>query len=183
MLNQFLMFTINIFGEKQKKLQFEQNNAFLTLWHLELAVQSGKITLTSTHRNEINGLWHDLAKYAKEFMRNYFTPYLTTTAILAVAMVNMNEAKLALADFENFAKGQLKNLPKYYAWYKIGLPILKGCLAYIRGDYFLAGILLGPIHNITAPMGHSSEQRGIFSLTYNVAVAKCTLNVMISKSK
>lgn len=156
----------HIWGEA-KEFLFEQNNAFLTLWHLELAVKTGKVSLT----HDIDKLWIDVAKYAEPFTRDYFTPYLTITAILTIARVDPEKAKIALSDFETFAKTPNGTSSKYHAWYETALPALKGCMAYLNGNYKLAVEILEPIHNMTVPMGHSDEQRSIFGATYLVSKA------------
>ncbi|MCC2626296.1 MAG: hypothetical protein K0R14_2169 [Burkholderiales bacterium] len=140
----------------------EQNNAFLTLWNIELAIKERRVDCASN----IDELWQDLANHAEPFTRDYFTPYLTVTAILTLARVNPYKANLALVDFELFSNGFDKSSSKYYAWNTIALQILKGCLAYLNKDYELAVRLLAPVHDMTMPMGHSEEQRSIFSATF-----------------
>jgi tetratricopeptide (TPR) repeat protein len=146
----------HIWGEA-KSYNFEQNNAFLTLWSLELAGFAEQIP---------EKLWQDLANYAEPFMDDYFTPYLTVTAILAVAKVATTKAEAAFARFATYASSHPLNSKKRYAWYEIGLPVLEGCLAYLKKDYASAVRLLAPVHDKTRPLGHSDEQRAIFTATY-----------------
>jgi len=153
------IYTKHIWGEA-KSYNFEQNNAFLTLWHLDLA----------GHNEQIPGeLWQDLAGYAEPFMADYFTPYLTVAAILAVGKVAPAKADAALVRFAAYATAHPVGSEKYHAWYEVGLPVLEGCLAYLKEDYALAVSLLAPVHDKTRAMGHSDEQRAIFTATYELA--------------
>lgn len=139
---------------KAKKFNFEQNNAFLILWYAELA---GYTEIPP-------GWWIELAQYAEPFMVDYFTPYLTTTAILTVARIFPKKADSALRNLEIYVSSLDKNSSKYHAWYNITLPILKGCLAYLKDNKREAYQCLKKIIDKTRAMGHSDEQRHIFSL-------------------
>lgn len=142
---------------KEKNCLFEQNNAFLVLWSAEL-----------------NGIsipflwWEDLASKAQQFTEDYFTPYLTVTSILAVAKVNPIAAEKAVS---NLKKHMLNNT----VWNDVALPVLQGCLAYIAGDYKNTIEHLSAIYTNTTRMGHSDEQRSIFSKTYFKAKEKLSI--------
>lgn len=155
----------HIWGEA-KEFKFEQNNAFLTLWNMQLSGYSEAIS---------DDLWTDLAKYAEPFMDDYFTPYMTVTAILSVAKMDMKKAEAALIRFERFASSHSTESLKHNAWHTIALPVLKGCMAYLKGNNEEAIILLEPVHNNTRPMGHSDEQRIIFTKIFCDASLKYRL--------
>lgn len=142
----------NIWGEA-RTFNFEQNNAFLTLWNIELAGHKSAIP---------HELWTDLAQHAEPFMHDYFTPYLTVTSIMSVTKVDTAKAEAAVEAFEAFASSLPPDSKKYHAWHNVGLPVLKGCLAYIKGKNEEAVALLTPHHDKTESMGHSGEQRSIF---------------------
>lgn len=151
-------YTKHIWGET-KPYRF-QNNAFLILWHLALTGHTEQI---------LKEHWHDLAHHAEPFMDEYLTPYLTMTAILAVATVAPAKADVALVRFAAYATSHPLNSEKRHAWYEIGLPVLEGCLAYLKKDYASAVRLLTPVHDKTRAMGHSDEQRAIVTATYALA--------------
>lgn len=151
----------HIWGQA-KPFNFEQNNAFLTLWNLELSGYKSTIPDTA---------WAELATYAEPFMDDYFTPYLTVTAILSVAKTDWNKAKAAQAKLEAFVSRLISIPEKYHAWHDIALPVLAGCLAYMKGNNREAVALLAPVHMQTRAMGHSDEQRSVFSAIYQQAQA------------
>lgn len=156
----------HIWGEA-KSLIFEQNNAFLILIHLNIAAKSKLVDLEDK-KEQIHLMWVELADYAKHYMTDYFTPYLTVTSILTVAMVYPTKANLAVEKFKVFAENHLPTSKKYYAWYTIALPILQGSIAYIYNDYALSAKFLEPVYNKTGVMGHSDEQRSFFIEIYKL---------------
>jgi tetratricopeptide (TPR) repeat protein len=156
-----------------KEFNFEQNNAFLTLWNIELSGYKKEV---------IVDLWADLAKYAEPFMDDYFTPYLTVTAILTVAKADLANAEKATMCYESFAISLPINSTQRVAWHSVGLQVLKGCMAYIKGEYEKAVTLLENIHENTRPMGHSDEQRSIFTRTYQLAKKLASENILASDS-
>jgi hypothetical protein len=146
----------HIWGEAKDAL-FEQNNAFLTLFNLELAGFAIP-----------QFLWDDLASHAKQYIEDYFTPYLTITSILSVAKSDIQTAYLGLKSYKDFCKNiEIDNVLKRKAWLDTALPILEGCLAFIEGNFKKAKLLLENHCNHTQPLGHSDEQRAIFSSIYN----------------
>lgn len=77
----------------------------------------------------------------------------------------MSKAIVAITALERYISLLPQNTESFYAWNKIGLPVLRGCLEYIRGDYAKAKEYLEPVCEHTQVMGHSNEQREIFPLT------------------
>lgn len=143
----------HIWGEA-KDLLFEQNDAFLTLYNLEL---SG-FTISKV-------LWDDLAQHAKQYVEDFFTPYLTITSILSVAKSDINAAYSSFKKYISFCKTLDPASQKYKAWNQLGIPILQGCLFFIDGKYEQAKTLLSDKLD-TRLLGHSDEQRAIFTAIY-----------------
>ncbi len=151
-------YTNHIWGAA-KDMLFEQNNAFLSLYFMEL---NGESTPQK--------LWDDLAHYAASHMDNYFTPYLTITAILAVAKSDIQTAYRGLRDYQKFCQKLVKDTREFTSWFVIGLPVLLGCLAFIAHDYENAVLHLEPVIHQTKYLGHSDEQRSVFKLIYKCAL-------------
>ena len=148
----------HIWGEC-KEAGFEQNNAFLALWALELSYGLQPIEL-----------WNDLANHAAPFIDDYFTPYLTITAILAVAKVNMAVAKEAAQKMRHYALTLQAGSHEEYCWLEVGCPLLDGMIAYLEADYTTAITLLQSTIQEEYLVGHSDEQRFIFKATLNKSI-------------
>lgn len=144
-----------------KEFNFEQNNAFITLWMAELSGESVS-----------NELWQALASHAKNNADDYFSPYLTITAILSVSKVNKNKAKLYYQAYQSFCNTLVAGTLKYQAWTDIGLPMLEGMLAYIDQDFSLALNKIKSVIKNEAQLGHSDEQRAIFQKTLEYVTEK-----------
>lgn len=151
------LFPTRIWGTA-KEFSFEQNNAFLVLFALDLVgydhslINIGRTSWQATR---------------KTLFIDYFTPYLTVTAILSVAKTDPDKAKLAIDAFAHHAANFKPDSPAYYAWHTIALPVLQGCFAYMQCNDRLACEYLAPVYNKTRVMGHSDEQRSVFPAIYN----------------
>lgn len=147
-------FSTHVWGEA-KAFDFEQNNAFWVLWQAELN-GFGKRIPTEIKK--------DLAFYAEASMYNYFTPYIAICAILSVAQYDTERALPGIEAFEAYAKS------KGAGWYEVALPVLHGCIEYLKGHYKSAQALLSPVAEdvvATRPICQSDEQRIIFTATLN----------------
>lgn len=143
----------HIWGEA-KEFLFEQNNAFIFLWMAELYGYSIS-----------NNYWLDLAKYAKQQVGNYFSPYFSITTILALAKAGDKGLDKAMQQYKIFASSFGKDSHEYKAWSLVGVPMLEGMLAYISDDFKLAASTLKPVMAENHLLGHSDEQRAVFPVT------------------
>jgi hypothetical protein len=148
----------HIWGEA-KTFNFEQNNAFLVLWNAELLGHQVPQVL-----------WDDLATHACAFIEDYFTPYLTITAILTVAKSGLHQKRLqqATTAFETYAQSLLPGSFQRAVWHNTALPILQGMLAYSLGNPAIMQKQPAELYqeSCTKLLGHSIEQRSIFLATY-----------------
>ena len=99
------------------------------------------------------------------YANDYFTPYLTITAILAVAKENEQQALEYLKEYEIFCDSLPINGEKFEAWHNLGLPMLKGMLAFINNDMATAKQQITKVIARERLLGHSDEQRAIFKKT------------------
>ncbi|MCP4474529.1 MAG: hypothetical protein GY821_08205 [Gammaproteobacteria bacterium] len=149
--------------KEAKTLNFERNNAFMTLWSLELF----------GHRVS-EDKWHDLASYAEANTEDYCSPYLTIITILMIAKVSFARAMDYRKKMEIYSNQFAHGSEAYTAWHDTALALLDGCLAYVAGDYpSAAQHLSGRCSEIaTRPVGHSNEQRAIFAATAQFCLDK-----------
>ncbi|MEM1243209.1 MAG: hypothetical protein AAGG80_00125 [Pseudomonadota bacterium] len=161
-LNEILpIYKKHIWGSA-KSMLFEQNNAFIVLWLLELA----------GHKID-RAFWSDLAAHAKAFADDYFVPYFTVTSILAVMRVDQNQGQRYHAKLQQYVTA-LPQTALRQTWEQLALPILEGCHAYIQADYAKAKQKLVGIADLitTRPMGLSDEQRSVFAATADFCMKK-----------
>ncbi len=149
--------------KEAKTLNFERNNAFMTLWSLELF-----------GHHVSKDKWHDLASYAEANTEDYCSPYLTIITILMIAKVSFKRASDYRKKMASYSKQFARGSEAYIAWHDTALPLLDGCLAYVAGDYAsAANYLSGRCSEIaTRPVGHSNEQRAIFAATAQFCLDK-----------
>jgi hypothetical protein len=70
------------------------------------------------------------------------------------------EVESALAEMERYADRQTGAAA--HVWREIGMPLVRGCVAFARRDYGQAAALIGPIIDEVPCVGGSDEQRGVF---------------------
>lgn len=143
----------HIWGDAKDQL-FEQNNAFIFLWMAEL-----------NHYDLHQELWDDLAHYAKKQVDNYFSPYFSITTLLSLAKAKDKHLHAYIKRYEKFSQMFASGSHEYKVWYLIGHPMLEGMLAYINQNDNLAYSKISSVIAENYLLGHSDEQRSIFSAT------------------
>ncbi len=147
-------YTAHLWGEA-REFSFEQNNAFWVLWQADLHGYGDRVPTE---------LREDLAVHAGPFMYDYVTPYLSICAILSVAQYSIERALPGIIAFEAHAASKGGN------WHEVALPVLHGCIEYLKGNLEVAQAMLAPVASdvmATRPICHSDEQRVIFPATLN----------------
>lgn len=148
------IYSDEIWGEA-RAFNFEQNNAFWVLWLIDLY----------TNKQVPLSYWHELASYAEKFRDDFFTPYLTVSAMLSIVKSKPGNADACIAKYKEHMCSFGVESQNYKAWMQ-GLNALEGCVAYLRGNVEEARLKLSSIYRSNRMMGHSDEQRNIFNLTY-----------------
>ena len=137
----------------------EQTDAILLLWYLELAGV------------EIEAEWREIASHARPYAHEHLFPFINALCLYALSRAGeAAEVTSALAEMERFSDRQSGR--SAHVWREIGMPLVRGCVAFARRDYEQAASLLGPIINDVPCVGGSDEQRGVFIQSHLVSLIR-----------
>ena len=127
----------------------EQTDAILLLWYLELAGL------------ELDGEWREIAPHVRPIAHEQLFPFLNALSLYALSRAGeRTEVESALTEMERYADRQTGAAA--HVWREIGMPLVRGCVAFARRNYEQAAALIGPIIDEVPCVGGSDEQRGVF---------------------
>ncbi len=137
----------------------EQTDAILLLWYLELAGV------------EIRDEWREIAPHARPIAHEQLFPFLNALSLYALSRAGESaEVEKALVEMERFADRQTGT--GAHVWRAVGMPLVRGCVAFARGAYGQAAALIGPIVDDVPCAGGSDEQRAAFIQSNLVALIR-----------
>jgi tetratricopeptide (TPR) repeat protein len=137
----------------------EQTDAILLLWYLELAGV------------KLDGEWREIAPHVRPIAHEQLFPFLNALSLFALSRAGERAAvEDALAEMGRYADRQSGSAA--HVWREIGMPLVRGCVAFARRDYAKAASLIGPIIDDVPCVGGSDEQRGVFIQSNLVSLIK-----------
>lgn len=142
------------------ELVVEHTDAILLLWYVELA--GGEVS---------GGEWREIATRIRSNAGEHLFPFLNALYLYALSRAGEREAvDRELASLQAFAGRQSGD--QALVWQEIGLPLVKGSVAYARGQWASAAELLGPILPRVHRAGGSDEQRAVFIQSHLMGLIK-----------
>jgi tetratricopeptide (TPR) repeat protein len=143
----------------QPEAVVEQTDSILLLWYTELA--GGKVEAE----------WREIAPHIRGRVNEHVFPFLNAIYLYALARAGERETvAVAMAAIEQHADAQTGRLKK--VWKEIGMPLMRGCVAFAQAEYDIAASELGPILPEVACVGGSDEQRGVFIQSHLVSLIR-----------
>ncbi len=139
--------------EKENHMVGEEIDAAALHWRLDMEDQGDE------------NLWHQLAEGIHDHANYGLIPFLSAQLCYALKRGGRERAaQEALAYLEDFAKSQTNYA--HYVWNHVGIPLIKGGLAFAEKDYRQAVDYLDPIIDHIGCVGGSDAQIDLFHQTY-----------------
>ena len=136
----------------------EHTDAILLLWYVELAGGNAGETR-----------WREIAPHIRAKAHEQVFPFLTTIYLYALERAGETaEVDRALYEMERYAETLTGRAA--HVWKDVGLLQARGSIAFARGDYDRAAVMLGPALGEIACGGGSDEQRGVFTQSHFVSL-------------
>jgi hypothetical protein len=107
--------------------------------------------------------WRELGQYLKARVNDHVLPFLDLHYVYGLVRAEMPEAAALVRRMKDHALGRSHSEP---VWEQLALPVAQGLLAYGKGDFVQAAVLLAQALPRLAAIGGSHAQRDLFDQIY-----------------